>query len=110
MTTTAIPEHCTTSPETPTEDQFQHMLAELSDGWRILESNPRRLKLEFTLEDFQAAVDRLNAIAKIAESENHHPDLAIHDYKHLTVMISTHDAGGLTANDFVVAREIDRLG
>ena len=59
------------------------------------------------LADFAAALAALNALAEIAEEENHHPDLTISDYRCLTVSLTTHDAGGLTANDFVVARRAD---
>ena len=54
-----------------------------------------------------AALAALNALAEIAEEENHHPDLTISDYRCLRVSLTTHDAGGLTANDFVVARRAD---
>jgi 4a-hydroxytetrahydrobiopterin dehydratase len=60
-----------------------------------------------SLADFGAALAALNALAEVAEEQNHHPDLGISDYCQLTVSLTTHDAGGLTANDFVVARQAE---
>ncbi len=50
-------------------------------------------------------VDRM---ADLAESENHHPDFAVH-YNQLDLTLWTHDAGGLTENDLVLAAGIDAL-
>ena len=51
----------------------------------------------------------VNLVGAAAERENHHPDLAISGWNKVTFRLSTHDAGGLTGNDFVLAREIDVL-
>ncbi|MDQ2922841.1 MAG: 4a-hydroxytetrahydrobiopterin dehydratase, partial [Candidatus Dormibacteraeota bacterium] len=47
-------------------------------------------------------------IAPIAEAEGHHPDLLL-TYGSVTIWLSTHAAGGLTENDFILAAKIDRL-
>ncbi|HLP17443.1 MAG TPA: 4a-hydroxytetrahydrobiopterin dehydratase, partial [Bacteroidota bacterium] len=46
--------------------------------------------------------------ALLAEKMNHHPDIDIR-YNKVTFVLSTHSAGGLTANDFELAREINTL-
>ena len=56
-----------------------------------------------------AAVDLINRIAKIAESENHHPDLHVTSYRNLKIDLSTHALGGLTENDFILAAKINAL-
>lgn len=61
------------------------------------------------VQDFKAALKLVNAIGEAAEAHNHHPDLSITDYCHVTVTLSTHDAGGITANDFALARQADAL-
>jgi 4a-hydroxytetrahydrobiopterin dehydratase len=48
-------------------------------------------------------------IAPLAEGMDHHPDLHLTRYKRLRVDLSTHSAGGLTALDFTLARNIDGL-
>jgi 4a-hydroxytetrahydrobiopterin dehydratase len=50
----------------------------------------------------------VNAIAWIAESEGHHPDLEV-GYGKVNVRWSTHAVGGLTENDFICAAKVDRL-
>jgi 4a-hydroxytetrahydrobiopterin dehydratase len=62
----------------------------------------------FRRGDFVGSVNFVNAIAKPAEAMNHHPDLAI-SWDTVTVTLSTHSEGGLTANDFELAEKIDAL-
>jgi 4a-hydroxytetrahydrobiopterin dehydratase len=58
--------------------------------------------------DFRDALLFVNAVAYLAEQANHHPDIAI-AWNKVTLTLSTHSAGGLTANDFALARQIDAL-
>ena len=50
----------------------------------------------------------VNAVAAIAQREDHHPDLSVH-YDHCTVTWSTHSAGGVTMNDIICAAQVDEL-
>jgi 4a-hydroxytetrahydrobiopterin dehydratase len=61
-----------------------------------------------TLADFKEAMAYVNQIAEIAEERNHHPDITI-QWNKITLSLSTHSAGGLTDNDFDLARRIDAL-
>jgi 4a-hydroxytetrahydrobiopterin dehydratase len=58
--------------------------------------------------NFRDALLYLGAVAYLAESANHHPDVAI-AWNKVTLTLSTHSAGGLTANDFALARQISAL-
>lgn len=58
--------------------------------------------------DFRDALLYLGAVAYLAETANHHPDVAI-NWNKVTLTLSTHSAGGLTANDFALARRISAL-
>jgi len=49
----------------------------------------------------------VNRVAELAEAANHHPDILVHDYKHVRLTLSTHAAGGLTQRDFELAAKID---
>ena len=60
-------------------------------------------------DGFGAAMALANAVAEAADAANHHPDILIHDYKHVRLTLSTHSAGGLTENDFGLAATIDGL-
>ena len=57
--------------------------------------------------DFRDALLYVGAVAYLAESANHHPDITI-AWNKVTLTLSTHSAGGLTANDFALARQISR--
>jgi 4a-hydroxytetrahydrobiopterin dehydratase len=56
--------------------------------------------------DFKTAMIFVNGVAALAEKANHHPDLTIH-YNEVTLRLWSHDAGGLTARDFALARAIE---
>jgi 4a-hydroxytetrahydrobiopterin dehydratase len=61
-----------------------------------------------TRKDFRDAVLYLGAVAYLAETAGHHPDIAI-SWNKVTLTLSTHSAGGLTMNDFALARRISAL-
>ncbi|MBP9903133.1 MAG: 4a-hydroxytetrahydrobiopterin dehydratase [Verrucomicrobiota bacterium] len=59
-------------------------------------------------KDFPAAIRFVNAVARLAEKAGHHPDIDIR-WNKVTLALTTHDAGGLTAKDFALAQRFDRL-
>ena len=75
------------------------------DGWA--RSGDAIVK-QFDNGDFQGSVQFVNRLTPEAEDMNHHPDLEI-SWKTVTVTMSTHSEGGLTENDFELARRIDAL-
>ncbi|MEX0918777.1 MAG: 4a-hydroxytetrahydrobiopterin dehydratase [Candidatus Paceibacterota bacterium] len=75
--------------------------------WQV--KNDKALEREFVLTDFTAALTLVNHIGQLAEDEGHHPDICLHDYKKVTVTISTHVIDGLSENDFILAAKIDQL-
>jgi 4a-hydroxytetrahydrobiopterin dehydratase len=86
------------------DDQVSERLAGL-DGWTRQGDSIVRVA---TLDDFRAAMLYVGAVAYLAESANHHPDIAV-SWNKVTLTLSTHSAGGLTANDFALAEQINRL-
>jgi 4a-hydroxytetrahydrobiopterin dehydratase len=62
-----------------------------------------------TRSDFRDALLYVGAVAFLAETANHHPDVAI-SWNKVTLTLSTHSAGGLTGADFALAGQISRLG
>jgi 4a-hydroxytetrahydrobiopterin dehydratase len=72
-------------------------------GW---ERDGDAIVREFEFKDFVGSVDFVNRITPLAEAMNHHPDLAI-SWNKVTVTLSTHSEGGLTARDFELAAQID---
>ena len=75
------------------------------DGW---ERSGDAIVKQFDNGDFKGSVDFVNRLTPEAEDMNHHPDLEI-SWKTVTVTITTHSEGGLTGNDFELARRIDAL-
>ena len=90
-----------------TRFEFQIYLDSVKD-WQVI-NDEKAIQKELTLKNFKEVVKFINQIAEIAESEGHHPDLSLHDYKKLTITISTHAIGGLSINDFILAAKIDLL-
>ena len=67
-----------------------------------------RLEKTFAFADFHETIGFVNALAWVANREDHHPDLTV-SYNRCIVAWSTHDAGGITENDIVCAAKTDRL-
>ena len=67
-----------------------------------------RLEKTYGFSDFHETVGFVNALAWIANREDHHPDLKV-SYNKCVVAWSTHDAGGVTRNDIICAAKTDRL-
>ncbi|HET8673084.1 MAG TPA: 4a-hydroxytetrahydrobiopterin dehydratase [Thermoleophilaceae bacterium] len=86
------------------EDEVQQRLGEL-DGWEL---KGDAIEKQFQFDDFSGSVDFVNRLTPAANEMNHHPDLAI-SWNKVTVTLSTHSEGGLTGNDFELARQIDGL-
>ena len=76
------------------------------DGW---ERSGEAIVKGFDNGDFKGSVEFVNRLMPEAEDMNHHPDLEI-SWKDVTVTITSHSEGGLTENDFELARRIDALG
>ena len=74
-----------------------------TDGWTLLDGE---LVREAKFADFLAAMEFVNRVAAIAESEGHHPDIDIR-YNRVRLALVTHDAGGITARDFAMARKLN---
>jgi 4a-hydroxytetrahydrobiopterin dehydratase len=62
----------------------------------------------YEFEDFPASIRFVNRIAKVAEKAWHHPDIDIR-WNKVTLTLTTHDEGGLTAKDFELAERFDKL-
>ncbi len=61
---------------------------------------------DFKFKDFRQAMDFVNAVAGIANGEDHHPDIFI-SYNRVRITLSTHKINGLSMNDFIVAAKTD---
>jgi 4a-hydroxytetrahydrobiopterin dehydratase len=87
-----------------TDDQITAELAE-SPGWTL---EGGEISRTVQRKDFKDAIIFVGGVACLAEQANHHPDILI-QWNKVTLTLSTHSAGGLTAADFGLARRISSL-
>jgi 4a-hydroxytetrahydrobiopterin dehydratase len=80
-------------------DRVQANLEELP-SWSL---NGESLQRTFPFDDFIGSMAFVEKVAELAEQMQHHPDIMIR-YNKVTLTLTTHDAGGLTENDFTLAR------
>ena len=67
-----------------------------------------KISRTFAFKDFLAAIKFVNAVAELAEAAQHHPDIDVR-WNQVTLVLATHDAGGLTQKDFALAKQCDAL-
>jgi len=77
------------------------------EGWSVNENNTI-LSKRFAFKGFYRTMAFVNAIAWIANRENHHPDMEV-GYNYCNVRYSTHAINGLSMNDFICAAKVDAL-
>lgn len=85
-------------------DTVTTALAEL-DGWEL---DGEAIRRELRFEGFREAIAFINRVADLADAADHHPELT-NVYANVTIVLTTHDAGGVTAKDLDLARAIDRV-
>lgn len=78
------------------------------EGWSFSEDGKSILR-DYVMANFEAAVEFIGRLAQVAESQDHHPDIHLTDYRNLRIEYSTHVISGLTDNDFVMAAKTERL-
>jgi 4a-hydroxytetrahydrobiopterin dehydratase len=96
------------APGTPPIEQARavELEAQLDPAWR--REGTVRLRRELSFRNFRDAFGFVARVALLAEAEGHHPDLEL-GWGRAAVALTTHAAGGLTDNDFILAAKLDRL-
>jgi 4a-hydroxytetrahydrobiopterin dehydratase len=88
-------------------EQVKNLLPQLDKLWEVSNDN-RVLKRSLSFNNFYETMAFVNALAWIANVENHHPDLEVgYNYCHIRFM--THALNGITHNDFICAAKLDKL-
>lgn len=85
--------------------QLSQLNGEQPQGWRLIDGS---LEKTFSFKNFHETMGFTNAVAFIANAEDHHPDLAL-SYGKCTVRFNTHDVNGISASDFFCASKVDAL-
>ncbi len=75
--------------------------------WHVTDDRDA-LKRDFKFKDFNAAWGFMCQVARLAEQQDHHPEWS-NVYNRVTIVLTTHDAGGLSERDVRLARAIDDL-
>jgi len=83
----------------------QELLKQLERGWQL--NKDGHLERLYTFKDFAQALDFVNKVGAVAETEGHHPDLYL-AWGKCKVEIWTHKINGLTESDFYMAAKADR--
>jgi 4a-hydroxytetrahydrobiopterin dehydratase len=78
----------------------------LRGAWRI--DGEGHLTREYTFPDFISALRFVNEVGRLAESLQHHPDIAV-GWGYVRLTLWTHSANGLTELDFKLAEAVERL-
>jgi 4a-hydroxytetrahydrobiopterin dehydratase len=97
---------CSGNAQAYSREQAQLAVKKVS-GWELAEDG-KAIRREFRFKDFYRTMSFVNALAHIANIEDHHPDLEV-GYNYCRVRYSTHEVKGLSDNDFICAAKIDRL-
>lgn len=104
-----LPSHCKACeggvPALPKE-KIEKLLTQYR-GWQLVED--KKIIKELKFKDFVEAKYFLDLVSLIAEEQGHHPTLTI-IYNKLKITLTTHNVGGLSENDFIMARIIGELG
>ena len=74
-------------------------------GWRLIDG---ALEKTFSFKNYHETIGFVNAVAFIANTEDHHPDLAV-SYGRCSVRFNTHDVNGISVSDFFCASKVDAL-
>jgi len=78
-------------------------------GWKLTGDGPDvAIEKTFTFVNYYETISFVNAVAFIANAQDHHPDLSVH-YNRCVVRFNTHDVKGISETDFECAAQIDAL-
>ena len=87
------------------EDKVQELIKQVPD-WSLEEGKVIR---KFQFKNFREAIDFVNNVAEIAESENHHPNIAVYGWNKVKLTFFTHAIKGLSENDFIMAAKVNQM-
>ena len=85
--------------------QLSKLNGEQVNGWRLMDD---ALEKTYRFNNYHETIGFVNAVAFIANAEDHHPDMAV-SYSKCTVRFNTHDVNGISVSDFFCASKVDAL-
>ena len=90
-----------------TAEQIKNLMPQLATNWHV-SNDHLEIKRSFSFKNFYETMSFVNALAWIANTENHHPDLEV-GYNYCHIRFTTHALKGLSHNDFICAAKVDAL-
>ena len=90
-----------------TDTEITNLISEIND-WDLIKEPVKQIKKIFSFPDYQSGVNFLNAVATMADQEDHHPELVL-EWGKVTVIWWSHKIKGLHKNDFICASKTDNL-
>ena len=101
-------EACRIDAPKVTNSEIESLMPQIP-SWSILENdNIKRLVCSFAFLDYDQTVNFANSVTKLAEEEDHHPEIII-EWGKVTVSWWSHKIKGLHMNDFICAAKTDEL-
>jgi 4a-hydroxytetrahydrobiopterin dehydratase len=88
-----------------TPDEYGAYLRTELSGWHDVDE--KKIEKDYKFKNFQEALDFVSKVGQIAEEEGHHPDIFLHNWNKVKLILTTHAIGGLSENDFILASKID---
>ena len=85
---------------------IKNLLEQLADGWEVIDEH--HLEKEYKFKNFVQALDFVNKVGQLAESQGHHPDIHL-GWGRVKLITWTHKIDGLHKNDFIFASKADEL-
>jgi 4a-hydroxytetrahydrobiopterin dehydratase len=87
-------------------EEINQYSAQLPSGWSVIDNH--KLQKEFLFKSYKEEMAFVQRVGEMAEEQNHHPDMYV-GYNRVTIEFSTHDVGGLSVNDFIMAAKIENF-
>ena len=101
-----LEKHCQRDAPLLQQNEVQNLLTRIPD-WQSSEDG-KSISRTFRFADYGQTIAFVNKVAAIADEQDHHPDMLV-SYNRCTVTYTTHSAGGLSENDFIIAAKIDSI-
>jgi 4a-hydroxytetrahydrobiopterin dehydratase len=100
-----LDQHCQHSSTALDQEAIAELLPQVA-GWALVDG---KLVRDYTFRDYHATIAFVNAIAAMANEQDHHPELLV-TYRHCNVTYVTHSAGNaVSENDFICAARANAL-
>lgn len=87
-------------------EALRTLLEQLGSDWRVVDGH--HLEKEYVFKDFKEALAFTNKVGALAESQGHHPDIAL-AWGKVKLTLWTHKINGLTESDFILAAKVEEL-